>query len=96
MSKIRLLGNRVALEVDLVEDKTKSGILIPSESQLKATSGLVVAVGTGKMLTSGQVVPVQPKLGERVHYQSSKGTMLDLDDKALLILDVDDLRGVYK
>lgn len=96
MSNIRLLGNRVALDVDLVEDKTKSGILIPSEAQLKATSGVVVAIGTGKQLTNGQVIPVKPKLGERVHYQSSKGTMLNLDDKALLILDVDDLRGVYK
>lgn len=44
------VGDRVFVKVDKEEDKTNSGILLPSSAQKKPTQGEVVVIGDAKAL----------------------------------------------
>jgi chaperonin GroES len=52
---IKPLGDRVLIKIKEAEEKTQSGILLPSSAQTKPQGGEVVAVGEGKTLGKNQV-----------------------------------------
>lgn len=48
--KVAPVGDRVFVKIDKEEDKTTSGILLPSSAQQKPTQGEVVVIGDAKAL----------------------------------------------
>jgi chaperonin GroES len=54
---------------------TKGGILMPESSQArdKPLSGLVLAIGRGRQLESGTVVPLECAEGDIVHFSKYAG-----------------------
>ena len=59
--KIKPLRDRVIVRRLEEEEKTKGGIIIPDSAKEKPQEGEVVAVGSGKMLDDGKVVPWKSK-----------------------------------
>ena len=55
--KIRPLHDRVLIERLEEEDKSKGGIIIPDTAKEKPIQGKVIAVGKGKVLKNGEVIP---------------------------------------
>lgn len=45
---LKPLGDRVLVKIEIVEEKSRGGILLPSTAQTKPQGGQVVAVGEGK------------------------------------------------
>lgn len=62
------LGDRVLVKPEAQETTTAFGIIIPDTAKEKPETGIVVAVGPGKKLESGAVVPVSVQVGERVMF----------------------------
>ena len=94
---IRPLGNRVLVRPDKPEEKSKGGILIPDRAQGESQTGLVLAVGPGRVsetaAMAGQVVPVAVKKGDRVLYSRYAGSKAkELGDD--ILLSEDDILGV--
>jgi len=50
-TNIKPLSDRVLVQPEPAEDKTKSGIIIPDTAQEKPQEGQVVAAGPGKVKT---------------------------------------------
>ena len=48
--KVAPVGDRVFVKIDKEEDKTTSGILLPSSAQKKPTQGEIVDIGDAKAL----------------------------------------------
>jgi chaperonin GroES len=48
------VGDRVFVKVDQSEEKTTSGILLPSSAQKKPTQGEIVGAGSGQAVKVGQ------------------------------------------
>ena len=92
--KIRPLADRVLVRRSEEEAMTAGGIALPSSAQEKATEGVVVAVGPGKLADNGQVVPVGVKVGDHVLYGKYAGTELKLDGEDLIIMNESDIMGV--
>src|SRR3990167_7979734 len=88
------VGDRVVVKALTKEDVTKSGIVIPDTAQEKPQEGEVIAVGPGRVLDSGQRIPMELKTGDRVVYARYAGTEFKLEEDELLILTERDILAV--
>lgn len=88
------LHDRIVIEPAPKEEKTASGIILPDSAQEKPLRGAVIAVGPGKLLDSGKVVPVDVKVGEVVLYGKYSGTEVTVGGKDVVILRSDDILGI--
>ena len=92
--KFKPLHDRLLLKPMSAETKTKSGIIIPDTAQEKPQQGKVIAVGAGKRLEDGRLIPMDVKVGDKVIYGKWSGTEVKLDGKDHVILKEEDLFGV--
>jgi chaperonin GroES len=94
--KIRPLGDRILLKRIEEEDKSKGGIIIPDTAKEKPQEGKVVAVGKGRLLEDGKLVPLEVKKGDRVLFGKYSGTEVKLVGEEHLIVREDDILGVIE
>lgn len=92
--KLQPLHDRIVVEAAPKEDKTPGGIILPDTAQEKPQRGKVLAVGPGKRLDSGQIAPVDVKVGDHVLYGKYAGTEVTLEGKDYIILRADDVLAV--
>jgi chaperonin GroES len=94
MAKLRPLGDRVVLKAVEREEMTRSGLVLPDTAKEKPQEGEVIAVGPGKLLESGDHVPLDLKAGDRVIFSKYSGTEFKLNGEDLLILSERDILAV--
>jgi chaperonin GroES len=94
MANLRPLGDRIVVLPADRETVTASGIVLPDTAKEKPQEGTVIAVGTGKLLESGERVAPEIEEGARVLYSKYSGTEFKLDDKEYLILSERDVLAV--
>lgn len=84
---IRPIGDRIAVKPVAVEEKTKSGIVLPGSAQEKPHQGEVVAVGSGYIAqATGQRIPLEIKVGDKVVYGKHAGIEVKFDGEELVLL----------
>ncbi|MCF8531531.1 MAG: co-chaperone GroES [Reyranella sp.] len=88
------LHDRLLLKPAIAETKTKGGLIIPDTAQEKPMQGEVVAVGKGKRLEDGRLVPLDVKVGNTVIYGKWSGTEVKIGGVDHVILKEEDLFGV--
>ena len=93
-SKIRPVGDRVVVKPAAKEEITRSGLVIPDTAKEKPQEGIIIAVGSGKLLESGDRTPMEIKVGDRVLYAKYGGTEFKLDGEAYLVLKESDLLAI--
>ena len=94
--KIRPLGDRLLVKRIEEEEKSSGGIIIPDSAKEKPQEGKVVAVGKGKMLDDGKMVPLEIKEGDRILFGKYAGTDVKLDGEEHLIMREDDVLGIIE
>lgn len=95
--KIRPLHDRVVVRRSEEETKTAGGIVLPGSAAQKPNTGVVVAVGTGRLLDNGEVRPLAVKEGDKVvfgPYSSSSSIKIDGED--LLMMSESEIYGVLE
>ena len=83
------------IKADEAETTTASGLYIASEAKEKPTTGVVLAVGDGKLDKDGKHLPMPVKVGDKVIYGKFGGTEVTVDGEDVLILRADDLYAVF-
>lgn len=94
--KIRPLHDRVIVKRLEEERKTASGIVIPDAAAEKPDQGEILAVGKGKILESGDVRPMDIKVGDRVLFGKYAGQTVKVDGEELLVMREEDIMGVVE
>ena len=94
--KIRPLHDKVLIKRINEEEKTKGGIIIPDSAKEKPMEGQIVAVGNGKRLDDGKVVPLQVKAGDRILFAKYAGTEIKIDGVEHMILGEDEILGIVE
>ncbi len=94
--KLKPIGDKIIVEPEKEEEKTKSGIVLPDTAKEKPQRGKVIAVGPGKILDNGQRSPMEIKEGDIVIYSKYAGTEIKIDDKEYLILSDRDVLSVLE
>lgn len=97
--KIRPLHDRVVVRRMEEERKSPGGIVLPDSAAEKPSKGEVLAIGTGKLLDSGEVRPLAVKVGDQVLFGKYAGTEVKLSGVAgdeVLVMREDDIMGVIE
>ena len=98
MIKIKPLGDRVLIE--LISDaervkKAKYGIVIPDTAEKeKPQEGYVVAVGSGKVLENGKLVPLSVKKGDKVLFAKYGPSEIKVDGVEYIIAKEEDILAI--
>ena len=92
--KIRPLQDRVIVERVEAEKKSAGGIIIPDSAKEKPQEGKVIAVGKGKKLDDGNVIPMDVKAGDRILFSKYAGSDVTIDGKEYVIMREEDILGV--
>ena len=93
---IRPLHDRILVKRVKEEETTKGGIIIPDTAKEKPIEAKVVAVGTGRILDSGEIRPLAVKKGDLVLFGKYGGTEVKIDGQEHLILREDDILGIIE
>ncbi len=94
--KIRPLQDRILVKRVEEEAKTSGGIIIPDSAKEKPQEGLVVAVGPGKTLESGEIAELGVKAGDRILFSKYAGTDVNVDGDEHIIIREDDVLAIYE
>ena len=87
MPKLHPLEDRIVVRPGESEETTASGLVIPDTAKEKPQQGEVLAVGPGRRgEDSGELIPVDVKVGDTVVYSKYGGTEITVDGEDLLIL----------
>jgi chaperonin GroES len=81
------LDDRIVVRPTESEETTASGLVIPDTAKEKPQQGEVLAVGPGRRAdNTGEIVPLDLKVGDKVVYSKYGGTEITIDGEDLLIL----------
>jgi len=85
--KLHPLDDRIVVRPNESEETTASGLVIPDTAKEKPQQGEVLAVGPGRRAeNTGELVPLDVKVGDTVVYSKYGGTEITVDGEDLLIL----------
>jgi chaperonin GroES len=96
MDKIKLLGDRVLVEIGKEETKTASGLLISKDKESNDVhDGIIVAVGSGKRDDNGIYHPINEiKTGDKVLF--NYGFRVTIESKPFLLVNLADVLVVLE
>ncbi|RWF57849.1 MAG: co-chaperone GroES [Mesorhizobium sp.] len=92
----RPLHDRILVRRIKVDEKTAGGIIIPDTAKEKPQEGEVIAVGPGARDDSGQLQPLDVRVGDRILFGKWSGTEIKLNGEDLLIMKESDVLGVIE
>ena len=93
---IRPLHDRVIVRRMEEERTSPGGIVIPDNAAEKPVKGEVLAVGNGKIMESGEVRPLDVKVGDKVLFGKYSGTEVKVDGDDLLVMREEDIMAVLE
>ena len=93
--KIRPLHDRVVIKRKEEERLSPGGIVIPDTAKEKPVRGEVLAIGNGKILEDGRIIPLDVKVGDEVLFGKYSGNEIKVDGEELVVMREDDLMAVF-
>jgi chaperonin GroES len=94
--KIRPLHDRVIVK-RLEEERTSpGGIVIPDTAAEKPIQGKITAIGKGNILESGEIRPLDLKVGDKVLFGKYSGTEVKIDGEELLVMREEDIMAIIE
>jgi len=94
--KMRPLNDKIVVKRLEAESKTKGGIVLPDAAKEKPKEGVVVSVGSGKLLENGSRAQFQVKEKDRIIFSSYAGTEVKVEGEEYLVLSEDDVLAVIE
>jgi len=92
--KIRPLHDYVIIKRVEEQETVRGGIIIPDSAKEKQQEGEVMAVGVGKRLENGTLIPIEVKPGDRVLFGKYSGTEIKLEGEELLMVHESEILGI--
>lgn len=88
------LHDRVLIKRLDDERTSAGGIVIPDTASEKPSRGKVVAIGSGKILSDGKIMPLTVKVGDTVVFGKYSGTEIKINGEELIVMREEDILGV--
>ncbi|MBA3400272.1 MAG: co-chaperone GroES [Actinomycetota bacterium] len=94
---LKPLEDRIVVKPNEAEQTTASGLVIPDTAKEKPQQGEVLAVGGGKRSEqTGEIIPVDVKVGDTVLYSKYGGTEVTVDGDEVLVLSARDVLAIVE
>lgn len=81
--KIKPIGDRVLVRVQLEDEKTAAGIYIPQTAQEKTQQGIVLAIGDSD--------EIKVKVKDKVLFEKFAGTTVKVDNEEQLFIKMSEI-----
>jgi len=95
--KIKPLADHILIESIKEEERTKSGILLPETVEKeRPEQGKVIAVGPGRKTSSGKIIPLEVRVGQKVLFTKYGPNEIKVDDKEYLIAKEEDILAILE
>jgi chaperonin GroES len=94
--KILPLYDRIVVKRIEQQEQLQGGLYIPDSAKEKPQEGEVVAVGKGKRLEDGKVVPLDVQVSDRILFGKYSGSDIKLDGEEYLIMREDEVLGILE
>lgn len=91
---LRPLGDRVIIKKIEAEEKTKSGIVLPSTAKEQPQMAEVIAVGVE--IDKDEKTKDQLKVGDKIIFSKYAGTEIKVDNQEVTILKFSDVLAVVE
>jgi chaperonin GroES len=96
MPKIKPINDKVLVKRLEAEERSRGGIVLPDTAKEKPREGRVIAVGTGKVLKSGERGKFQVAKGDRVIFSPYAGSEVKVEGEEFLLVTEDDILAVIE
>ncbi len=93
---IRPLYDRIVIKRIEEQETKQGGIIIPDTAKEKPQEGEVMAVGRGKRLEDGTIVPLDVKVGDRILFGKYSGSEIKIDGEEYVIMREDEVLGILE
>ena len=93
--RLKPLGDRVVIKQLQAEEKTKSGIVLPSNAKEKPQEAEVMAVGPGGVV-DGKEIKMEVSVGNKVIYSKYAGTEVKIDETEYIIVRQSDILAIVE
>ena len=91
---LRPLHDRILVRRLEEAEQKVGGIIIPDTAKEKPQQAEVIAVGTGKLLETGERASVELKAGDRILFGKYSGSEIRLEGEDYLILREEEILAV--
>jgi chaperonin GroES len=91
------MGDRILVLKDPVEEKTTSGLYIPTTVVDRKFTGTVLFIGNGKRVKKGETYiqyPLEIKTGNKVMFTHYVGHVIKIEDTEYILMKEDDILGI--
>jgi chaperonin GroES len=92
--KIRPLYDRIVVKRIEEKEQMQGGLYIPDSAKEKPQEGEVAAIGKGKRLEDGKLVPLDVQVGDRILFGKYSGSDIKIDGEEYLIMREDEVLGI--
>jgi chaperonin GroES len=92
--KIRPLYDRIVVKRIEEKEQMQGGLYIPDSAKEKPQEGEVAAVGKGKRLEDGKLVPLDVQVGDRILFGKYSGSEIKIDGDEYMIMREDEVLGI--
>jgi chaperonin GroES len=93
---IKPLFDNVLIRPLEAEAKTASGIILPDSAQEKPQTGVIVAIGPGKVTPKGEKEAMVVKVGQKVMYKKWGGNEVKLNGEELTLVEQKDILAIVE
>ncbi len=93
---LRPLHDRVLVKRLEEGEQSSGGIIIPDTAKEKPQRAEVLAVGSGKLMDSGERVAIEVKPGDRILFGKYSGAEVKVSGEEWLVLREDEILGVLE
>ncbi len=94
--EIRPLYDRIVVKRLEEGETVQGGIIIPDSAKEKPQKGEVVAVGKGKRLEDGKIIPLDVQVGDQILFGKYSGSDIKIGGDEFLIMREDEVLGVFE
>jgi chaperonin GroES len=88
------LYDRVVVKRVEEKEAMQGGLYIPDSAKEKPQEGEIAAIGHGKRLEDGKVVPLEVKVGDRILFGKYSGSDIKIDGVEYMIMREDEILGI--
>jgi len=89
------LEDKVIIKIAKVEETTESGFYIPESAVSLPDQGTVVAVGPGRITSTGVLLPTGISVGDVVLFNRRAAQRITVDEEDYLVFLAEHILGIF-
>ena len=93
---VNVLHDRVMIKKIDAEETSTGGILLTHGNIEQTFEGEVIAVGKGRPVEGGAVIPLTVKVGDRVMYNPKAGISVKVKDEQYLVMKEEEIFAIME